>query len=220
MLVKKKVLLVDDHSFVREWLSTVIGDEPELEVCGTAGTAREALQLLQSVQPDVAIVDIWLEHGSSGLELLKDIKALRPNIKTIIFSMHDELAYAERAMRAGACGYVMKRDATGKILDAIKTVLLGKTFFSQSVNEMMAQKLAHGASAGEHSSVAVLSDRELEVYELLGCGRNTREISTQLNLSAKTIQVYCARIKEKLNLSNINELVANAAHWHAGRLSG
>lgn len=219
MLTKKKILLVDDHPLVREWLTSLISQEPALEVCGAAGTARQALQLLADVQADIAIVDIWLEKGSSGLELIKDIKALHPNVGTIVLSMHDETLYAERVMRAGARGYVMKRDATGKILDAIKTVLAGKTHFSQAVNEMMAQKLARGASAAADSPVAILSDRELEVYEQLGRGCNTRQISEQLNLSAKTVQVYCARIKEKLNLANINELVAHAARWHESRLT-
>jgi DNA-binding NarL/FixJ family response regulator len=219
MLIKKKILLVDDHPLVREWLTSLISQESGLEVCGAAGTARQALQLLATVRPDIAIVDIWLEKGSSGLELIKDIKALHPDIGTIVLSMHDETLYAERVMRAGARGYVMKRDATGKILDAIKTVLAGKTYYSQSVNEMMAQKLAHGSTGAQDSPVAVLSDRELEVYEQLGRGCNTRQISEQLNLSAKTVQVYCARIKEKLNLANINELVAHAARWHESRLT-
>jgi DNA-binding NarL/FixJ family response regulator len=219
MLTKKKILLVDDHPLVREWLTSLISQEPTLEVCGAAGTARQALQLLAATAPDIAIVDIWLEKGSSGLELIKDIKALHPDVGTVVLSMHDETLYAERVMRAGARGYVMKRDATGKILDAIKAVLAGKTYFSQAVNEMMAQKLARGASAAADSPVAILSDRELEVYEQLGRGCNTRQISEQLNLSAKTVQVYCARIKEKLNLANINELVAHAARWHESRLT-
>lgn len=219
MRTKKKILLVDDHPLVREWLTSLINQEAELEVCGSAGTARQALQILATTPADVAIVDIWLEQGTSGIELIKSIKAMHPQVSTIILSMHDEMLYAERAMRAGAGGYVMKRDATGKILAAIRTVLSGKTFFSPAVNSMMAQKLTRGAAATQASPVAILSDRELEVFELLGRGSNTRQISEQLNLSGKTVQVYCARIKEKLNLANINELIAHAARWHESRLT-
>lgn len=219
MPINKKILLVDDHPFVREWLTSLISQKSGFEVCGEAGSARQALQLLVTAQPDIVIVDIWLEKGSSGLELIKDIKAIHPQMVTIVLSMHDEALYAERAMRAGACGYVMKRDATDQILDAITSVSAGKNYFSHSINAMLAQKLALGVGATEDLSAAILSDRELEVYELLGCGRNTRQISEQLNLSAKTIQVYCARIKEKLNLANINELIAHAARWHESRLA-
>lgn len=210
---KKKILLVDDHPLVREWLANLISQEPGLGVCGEAGTIRQALQLLTSSRPDLAVVDIWLE-GGSGIELIKDIKAVLPEVAIVVLSMHDEDHYAERAMRAGARGYVMKRDATGKVLDAIKTVLAGKTYFSPAINAMMAQKMARGGSSTAESPVASLSDRELEVFELLGRGSNTRQISEQLKLSPKTVQVYCARIKEKLNLTNINELITHAVRWH------
>lgn len=214
MPIKNKILLVDDHPLVREWLTNLINQEAEFEVCGEAGTARQALQMISSTHPDIVIVDIWLDKGGSGIELIKDIKAMHPNVAAIVLSMHDETLYAERVMRAGAQGYVMKRDATGKILDAIKTVLAGKKYFSAAVNAMMAQKLVQGTDTTSDSPVAILSDRELEVFELLGRGNNTRQISEQLNLSAKTVQVYCARIKEKLNLTNINELITHAVRWY------
>lgn len=219
MRTKKKILLVDDHPLVREWLTALVNQELDWEVCGSTGTARQALQTLATTPADAVIVDIWLEQGTSGIELIKDLKAVHPQVSAIVLSMHDEMLYAERAMRAGASGYVMKRDATGKILDAIKTVLAGKSYFSESVNAMMAQKLARGGAGAKDSPLTILSDRELEVFELLGRGSNTRQISEQLNLSGKTVQVYCARIKEKLNLANINELIAHAARWHESRLA-
>lgn len=219
MPTMKKVLLVDDHPLVCEWLATLINQEPDLEVCGQTGTARRALQLLAGARPDVIIVDLWLDRGGSGLELIKDIKAMRPQVAVIVLSMHDEKLYAERAMRAGANGYVMKRDATSKILDAIKTIRAGRNYFSPSVNAMMAQKLVHGTGVAGDSPVATLSDRELEVFEHLGRGLNTRQISAQLNLSAKTVQVYCSRIKEKLHLANFNELITHAVRWFESQQS-
>ncbi len=210
---KTKILLVDDHPLVREWLANLINEELELEVCGAASSGREALQLITATHPAIVIVDISLE-GGSGLELLKDMKAMHPDVAAIVLSMHDESLYAERAMRAGARGYIMKREATGKVLEAIKTVLDGKLYFSNTVNAMLAQKLVQGSAAAAATPVADLSDRELEVFELLGRGNNTRQISDQMNLSPKTVQVYCARIKEKLNLANINELIAQAVRWH------
>ncbi len=213
-----KILLVDDHPLVREWLANLINQELSLTVCGQTGSAREALQLVATTQPALVIVDLSLEHGS-GLELIKDIKAAQPDVATLVLSVHDETFYAERAMRAGAHGYIMKREATSKVLDAIKAILDGKTYFSPAVNTLLAQKLASGVAPMAQSPVADLSDRELEVFELLGRGCNTRQISDQLNLSSKTVQVYCARIKEKLNLANINELIAQAVRWHENRLT-
>jgi DNA-binding NarL/FixJ family response regulator len=210
---KNKILLVDDHPLVREWLANLINQELQFTVCGEAGNAREALQLIAATQPAIVIVDISLE-GGSGIELIKDIRAVHPGVASLVLSMHDETLYAERAMRAGARGYIMKRDATDKVLDAIKTVLEGKMYFSNAVNAMMAQKLSQGTTSTPDSPVADLSDRELEVFQLLGRGHNTRQISDQMNLSFKTVQVYCARIKEKLNLANINELIAQAVRWH------
>ena len=210
--MKTKVLLVDDHPLVREWLTNLINEEADFEVCGQAGDARAALELIGTLSPRIAVVDISLD-GGSGLELIKDIKAQYPKTDAIVLSMHDEELYAERAMRAGAAGYIMKREATGKVLDALRAVLAGGLFFSNAVNAMLAQKLVQGASA-KPTAVEILSDRELEVFQLLGCGYNTRQISEQMKVSFKTIQAYCARIKEKLNLANINELIFHAVRWH------
>lgn len=210
--MKTKVLLVDDHPLVREWLTNLINEEADFEVCGQAGDARAALELIGKLSPRIAVVDISLD-GGSGLELIKDIKAQYPKTDAIVLSMHDEALYAERAMRAGAAGYIMKREATGKVLDALRAVLAGGLFFSNAVNAMLAQKLVQGASA-KPTAVEILSDRELEVFQLLGRGYNTRQISEQMKVSFKTIQAYCARIKEKLNLANINELIFHAVRWH------
>jgi DNA-binding NarL/FixJ family response regulator len=157
-------------------------------------------------------VDISLE-GGSGLEFIKDVKAVHPQMAMIVLSMHDEMLYAERAMRAGASGYIMKREATDKVLDALRAVLQGGRYFSNFVNAMLAQKLVTGAG-DKPAGIETLSDRELEVFQLLGRGNSTRQVSEQMNVGFKTVHVYCARIKEKLNLANINELIFQAIRWH------
>jgi DNA-binding NarL/FixJ family response regulator len=209
---KTKILLVDDHPLVREWLANLINEEPDFEVCGSAGNAREALGLIGTLLPRIVVVDISLD-GGSGLELIKDVKAVHPKVDMIVLSMHDEMLYAERAMRAGAAGYIMKRDATEKVLAAIRAVIQGGLYFSNTVNAMLAQKLVQGAG-DQPASIGSLSDRELEVFQLLGRGYSTRQISEQMNVGFKTVHVYCARIREKLNLANINELVFHAIRWH------
>jgi DNA-binding NarL/FixJ family response regulator len=212
MQPKNKILLVDDHPLVREWLNNLIQEEPDLEVCGLAGSAREALDLMATLQPQIVVADISME-GGSGLELIKDVKILHPKVQLIVLSMHEEMLYAERAMRAGAAGYIMKREATEKVLDAIRAVLKGGLYYSNAVNAMLAQKLVQG-SGDLPSVIAGLSDRELEVFQMLGRGLNTRQISEQMHVGFKTVHAYCARIKEKLNLASINELVFQAVRWH------
>ncbi|MDB6017872.1 MAG: Two component transcriptional regulator, LuxR family [Pedosphaera sp.] len=210
---KAKILLIDDHPLVREWLANLINQQPDLQVCGEVGTAAEALELIGAAEPQIAVVDISLE-GGSGIELIKNIRALYPGVVPIVLSMHDELLYAERALRAGARGYIMKREATKKILQAIRCVLNGKLYISDNVNAMMAEKFVEGRSAATDSPVAQLSDRELEVFQLLGRGYNTRRIAEDLHVSFKTVQAYCARIKEKLNVTNATELLREAIRWH------
>jgi DNA-binding NarL/FixJ family response regulator len=212
MQPKTKIYLVDDHPLVREWLTNLINEEPDFEVCGQAESTRAALGAIGALQPRIIIVDISLE-GGSGLELIKDVKAIHPQMAMIVLSMHDELLYAERAMRAGASGYIMKREATEKVLDALRAVLQGGRYFSNSVNAMLAQKLVTGAG-DKPAAIEILSDRELEVFQLLGRGFSTRQVSEQMHVGFKTVHVYCARIKEKLNLASINELVFQAVRWH------
>ncbi len=212
MTSKSKIMLVDDHPLVREWLANLINEEEDFEVCGAAGNAREALGLLGMVEPQIVIVDISLE-GGSGLELIKDIKAIYPNVEAVVLSMHDEMLYAERAMNAGAAGYVMKREATEKVLEALRAVVQGQLYYSHAVNAMLVQKHVKGVG-DQPTAIAGLSDRELEVFQLLGRGYSTRQISEQMNVGFKTVHAYCARIKEKLDLANINELVVRAVRWH------
>jgi DNA-binding NarL/FixJ family response regulator len=212
MQAKTKILLVDDHPLVREWLTNLINEEPDFEVCGQAGNAREAFGLIGALQPRIIVVDISLEE-SSGLELIKDVKALHPDVDLVVLSMHDEMLYAERAMRAGAAGYIMKREATEKTLEAIRAVLKGGLYFSNAVNAMLAQKHVQGPG-NKPTAIEALSDRELEVFQLLGRGYSTRQVSEQMKVGFKTVHVYCARIREKLNFANINELVFQAVRWH------
>jgi DNA-binding NarL/FixJ family response regulator len=216
MPTKTKILLVDDHPLVREWLTNLINDEPDFEVCGQAQNSREALGLIGTLQPRIVVVDISME-GASGLELIKDVKAVHPKVDLIVLSMHDETLYAERAMRAGAAGYIMKREATDKVLDAIRAVCRGESYFSNAVNARLAQKLVKGG--GEQPTfIGSLSDRELEVFQLLGSGHSPRQISEIMRISFKTVHVYCARMKEKLNLASLSELNFHAIRWHESQL--
>ena len=201
---------------VREWLATLINQQADLEVCGEADNAPKALQLVGLLHPNVAMVDISME-GGSGLELIKNIKASHPAVLVIVLSMHDEALYAERALRAGARGYIMKREATKGVLQAIRCVLSGKLHLSNKMAMRMAEKLVEGRPKAEGSVVENLSDRELEVFQLLGRGYSTRQIADELPVSFKTVQAFCARIKEKLKIVSANELLREAVRWHDGQ---
>jgi DNA-binding NarL/FixJ family response regulator len=205
-----RVYIVDDHPLVREWLANLLSREPDLVVCGEAADARTALSEVERLQPDVVIVDITLSSGS-GLELVKDIGRTSPRSVSLMLSMHDELVYAERALRAGARGYVRKRDTTRKIIMAIHEVLSGRLFLSDELKTLLAEKLVDGGTLATH--VRRLSDRELEVFSMLGGGSGSREIADSLGISMKTVQVYCSRIKEKFHLETHNELLREAFRW-------
>ena len=207
-----KVLLVDDHPLVREGLVNLISQEADLQICGEAGNEPRALELIRIAQPRVAIVDISLESGS-GIELIKSIKAMFPSVMVLVLSMHDESLYAERALRAGARGYVMKREAAKKVIEAIRCVLAGQLYVSDKIAALMAEKFIEGRPAATASPIEQLSDRELEVFQLLGLGHNTRQIADHLHVGFKTVQAYCARIKEKLKLANATELLREAIRW-------
>jgi DNA-binding NarL/FixJ family response regulator len=213
MTLKTKILLVDDHPLVREWLATLINQQSDLQVCGEADSAPKALQMVGQVNPNVAIVDISME-GGSGIELIKNIRVSHPDVMVIVLSMHDETLYAERALRAGARGYIMKREATKGVLQAIRCVLGGKLYLSDKMAMMMAEKFVDGRPRTEGSFVEKLSDRELEVFQLLGRGSSTRQIADELHVSFKTVQAFCARIKEKLKLVSATELLREAVRWH------
>jgi DNA-binding NarL/FixJ family response regulator len=212
-----KIFIVDDHPLVREWLTNLIKQHPGLVVCGEAATAAEGVSGIASTKPDVAIVDISLRNGS-GLDLIKTLKAMHPETAIIVLSMHDERLYAERSLRAGARGYIMKRETTRNVIAAIRQVLDGKLYVSTDMAAYFAEKFVDGKPPTGESSIEQLSDRELEVFQLLGQGRETRDIATSLNISIKTVQAYCARIKEKLKLANASELLREAVRWYENRV--
>jgi DNA-binding NarL/FixJ family response regulator len=214
--VKKKkwrVLIVDDHPSVREALALRIGRQADLQVCGEAADASEALRLAADTRPDVIVVDISLK-SSNGIDLIKRIKAHDNKVGILVWSMHSERLYAQRAMQAGALGYVNKDQATDKIVEAIRRVLEGKVYLS----EAMAEKLLHhavgaGKKAAARSPVDALADRELDVFRMIGEGLKTTEIAERLRLSIKTVETYRDRIRHKLDLSNGTELVHYATRW-------
>jgi DNA-binding NarL/FixJ family response regulator len=205
---KCKVFLIDDHPIVRQGLALFIEREPDLMVCGQAEGATSALQAIPDLMPDFIVLDISLD-GPDGLELLKSLRAKYPNLPVLILSMHDELAYAERALRAGANGYIMKQEATEKVLTAIRQILRGDIYLSERLTKRMLQRFVHGALP-PRDPLAKLSDRELEVYRLIGAGHGTRQIADELHVSTKTVESYQAHIKEKLSLRNARELVQHA----------
>ena len=216
---KRSIFLVDDHPLVREWLSNLIHEQPDLAVCGEAESGPEALQAMLAAKPDIAIVDISLKD-SSGIELIKNLKQTCPTVSVLVLSMHEESHYAERALRAGARGYVMKRETTRKVIAAIRQVLEGKLAISESIATALAAQFVEGKGPATQSLAELLSDRELEVFELLGQGRGTRQIAEVLRVSVKTVQAYCARIKEKLSLASATELLREAVRWYESTHQG
>jgi len=213
MTATTRVFIVDDHPLVREFLASLIDQQEDLSVCGQADDYRSALAGIASAQPDVAIVDLMLGERS-GLDLIRDLKAAHPNVAVLVLSMHDEDLYAQRALRAGARGYLMKREATGNVIVAIRRVRRGGMAVSERVSEALAEKLVRGAAAEAGSPVEALSDRELEVFRLVGEGRTTRQIADALHLSFKTVQAYYARIKTKLGAVNGTEMLRDAIRWN------
>jgi len=211
---KKRIFIVDDHPIVREGLSLMMNREPDLMVCGEAEEAASALQGITATRPDFLIIDISL-NGPDGLDLLKSIRIRFPHIPVLILSMHDESIYAERALRAGAHGYIMKQEATEKVLVAVRQILEQKVYVSDRIANRMLQQYING-STEKHSPVAILSDRELEVFRLIGEGHSTRKIADELHLSVKTVESYQAHIKDKLSLKSGRELVQRAIQWMVG----
>jgi DNA-binding NarL/FixJ family response regulator len=212
---KKKIFLVDDHPLVREWLTNLIHQQPDLAVCGETESAPAALSSIATAQADLVIADINLKN-SSGIELIKDLKKLHPQVPVLVLSMHDQSLYAERVFRAGARGYVHKRETAHKMIEAIRRVLDGKMYVSEKTAEILAGQSIKGRAASK-PTVELLSDRELEVFDKLGQGIGTRQIAEDFHVSVKTIQAYCARIKEKLNLNSATELLREAVRWHDSR---
>jgi DNA-binding NarL/FixJ family response regulator len=209
---KTNILLVDDHPIVRQGLAELVNHEADLVVCGQAEDAHQAMKAVKELKPDMAIVDISLKE-TSGMELIKDLNAQYPDLPVLALSMHDESLYAERALRAGARGYIMKIEATEKVIMAIHKILSGEIYISDKMAAKMMHKLVGGGNKIEVSPLDSLSDRELEVFQLIGKGFGTRQISERLYLSIKTIETYRAHIKEKLNLAGAAEMLQYAIQW-------
>jgi DNA-binding NarL/FixJ family response regulator len=211
-LNKRKVFLVDDHPVVRDGLTTLINHENDLIVCGEAGEARQALKSIAELKPDVIIVDITL-GDEDGIELTKDIKVRHPELPVIVLSMHDESIYAERVLCAGARAYLMKDAVSDKVITAIRTVLGGEIYVSDIMTRKLLRKLAGSNVNTIKASTDNLTDRELEVFRWIGQGHKSSRIAKSMHLSVKTVETYCARIKEKLNLANATELLQYAIKW-------
>lgn len=209
---KFRLLLVDDHPIVREGLVSVFESTPNFEVCGLVETVRDALTATKTAAPDVVIADMTLA-GRNGMELIKDLRVLHPRMPVIIYSMHDESIHAERCLRAGAKGYVMKDAPAQTLLDAIDRVLRGEVYLSEAVTKQVLEKFSLGKRVRGTSPPELLSDRELEIFQLIGRGLRTKEIAFELSLSDKTVQTHRERIKEKLNLSDAVSLVRCAVQW-------
>ncbi len=207
-----RVMLVDDHPLVRRGLRELIDDKPDLEVCGEAADANQALELLDQVNPDLMVVDISL-GGVSGLDLIKRVRARNHEVKMLVSSMHDDQLYAERALRAGATGYVNKNEDPDRLLEAIQVVLKGGTFFSEAVTTRLLQQAVGNQAGQTDSPIGQLSNRELQVYEFIGQGLSTREIAGRLHLSVKTIESHREKIKAKLKLKSGVELNRHAIQW-------
>ncbi|OPY64806.1 MAG: Oxygen regulatory protein NreC [Syntrophorhabdus sp. PtaU1.Bin050] len=213
---KHKIFIVDDHPIVRKGLSQLINQEADLVVCGEAASAQSALETLKKLKPDLAIVDISLK-GVDGIELIKQMKVRYSNLPVLVVSMHDESLFAERALRVGARGYIMKQEAIEMMMEAIRKVLRGELYISERVSATIVKKFIDGKSESTSSPEELLSDRELEVFQLIGQGIGTREIAEQLHVSVKTVEAYRANIKEKLSLKNATELLKHAMHWVESR---
>lgn len=209
---KNKILIIDDHPVVRLGLTQLVGAEPDLEVCGEASDADTALDLVLKLKPDLAIVDLSLK-GTGGLELIKRIKSISPSTKMLVHSMHDESLFAERSLHAGAMGYINKDESQDKLIIAIRQVLRGHVYMSEKMTERMMMRVMNRKQDSEQPPIQSLSDRELEVFELIGEGLSSRVIADKLNLSVKTVETYREHVKIKLGLDNNMELIRRAMIW-------
>jgi DNA-binding NarL/FixJ family response regulator len=208
---KATVLLVDDHPIVRQGLAQLINQEPDLAVCGHAEDAHGALHAIATHRPDVVVLDISL-NGPDGLSVLKEIRMSDESLPVLVLSMHDESLYAERALRAGANGYITKQEATERVLEAIRRIRGGEVFVSDRIAKRLLRQIV-SSPAPAKSPMEALTDRELAVFRLIGKGRGTREIADDLHISVKTVESYQAHIKDKLGLRNSRELVQHAFQW-------
>jgi DNA-binding NarL/FixJ family response regulator len=207
-----RILIVDDHPLVREGLIGLLAAQSDFVVCGEASGVGEARQLVASVKPDVAIIDLTLNDGT-GVELIKELRAKYPTIKLLVLSMHDESLYAERALRAGAVGYVSKHEASRTIVQAVRTILAGKLYLSPNMTELVVQRAFVAGADLSRPAVDRLTDREREVFELIGQGLSSRQIAVKLEVSPKTVETHREHIKEKLELTTSTELTRYAVQW-------
>lgn len=217
--MKHKIFIVDDHPMMREGLAAMIGREKDLAVCGEAEEAETALAAIERLKPDLVLVDITLA-GRNGIELIKDLQAVQPDLLMLVISMHDEAIYAERVLRAGARGYIMKQEGGKRMMAAIRAVLNGQTYVSEKVAAKIIDIFSGRRGRSEGSPMERLTDRELEVFQLVGQALSSKEIAGQLRISAKTVEVHKANIKEKLQLKTSAELISYAARWTANQQPG
>ncbi|MDI1312293.1 response regulator transcription factor [Prosthecobacter sp.] len=211
--MKHRVLIVDDHPIFRDGITQLINSQPDLHVCGHVCSAAQALSSVEALKPDMLIVDISIQ-GTNGIELIKTIRAQHPAMRALMLSSHDENLYAERALRAGARGYIMKAESSEKVIEAIRRVLSGDLYLSEAIGGRLLDTFLNGrASQTGTSAVEQLSDRELEIFRALGEGRTTREIAETLFLSVKTVETHRSHIKEKLNVQTAPELIRTAVEW-------
>ena len=203
---------MDDHPMMREGLRQIIGNEPDLEVCGEADNAFQALELVGNLKPDLVLTDITLPD-KNGLELIKDIQSMHPKMLVLVISMHDELLYTERVLRAGARGYVMKHEGGKKIMQAIRQILTGQIFVSEKMSAKILEIFSGRRMETANSPVENLTDREFEVFRHIGEGFSTKEIAEQMRVSAKTVEVHRMNVKTKLNLKTMAELIRYAVRW-------
>lgn len=213
---RRRIMIVDDHPIVRQGLRRLMEAEPDLEVCGESETAREAKSMIRELRPDAVIVDVSLAQGD-GLELVKDARAHYPTLPLLVLSMHDEVIYAERMLSAGANGYIMKQAASDQFLVALRRVLEGGIYVSETVGNTMIEKFAAGGAYTSSNPVDSLSNRELQVLHMIGKGLSTRQTAEALNLSIKTVESHRQRIKRKLSLRTAAQLMQYAVNWYAGR---
>jgi DNA-binding NarL/FixJ family response regulator len=209
----KNILIVDDHPLLRQGIKQVIELEEDLKVCGEASTANEAIDLINRNRPDIVIVDITLAGNVNGIELIKSLNERFPDIKTLVLTMHDESLYAERAIRAGARGYIMKEVASKNIINAIRTILKDELYLSEQISKKIIDKLVRGSADTIGISVENLSNREFEIFQLIGNGFSTKEMAKKLNLSIYTVESHKKNIKEKLKLKNSSDLAKYAIQW-------
>lgn len=210
---KARIFIVDDHPLVREWLTNLIEKHADLTVCGEAEDPAKALKAISENPPDLAIIDLSL-GSSSGIELIQAIRSSAPKVAMIVLSMHDEEVYAERCIRAGARGYIMKRETAKNVIQAIHEVLAGNLYLSKRMTELLVQKVISNDSSNGVSPIAQLSERELQVFKLLGEGYEISEIAKMLDVNVKTVHTYCTRIKEKIKVGTAAELSREARRWH------